>query len=129
MLKKINRGLNSKEIKNILETGRTIQTPLFGVRYQSLPPLRGDLPLIPKRAQAREIKQSRFAWIISKKISKRAVDRNKIRRRLAETIKKQSSNYNLHSMNIVFLIKKIMLEANIGEIESQVKYVFQKIGT
>ena len=131
VLKKINRGLQRKDFGEILTEGKTIQTPLFGVRYQSLPPLRGDLSLKgTQKPLTREVEQSRFGWIISKKISTRAVDRNKIKRRLAEMIGKQIKNYELRITNgkIIFLVKKLMLTATIGEIETQVKYVFEKIG-
>ena len=120
MLKKINRGLQRDDFKEILAEGKIIQTPLFGIRFKSPPN-----PLFEERGGT----SCKFGWIISKKISAKAVDRNKIKRRLAEVIGKQIKNKKLiiNNYKIIFLVKKLILGATIEEIETQVKYVFEKI--
>jgi len=129
MLKKINRGLQRNDFKEILADGKIIQTPLFGVRYKTLPVFDHLLPFEDLRTLTGQVVHSRFGWIISKKISTKAVDRNKIKRRLAEVIGKQIKNEKLtiNNYEIIFLIKKLILGATIEEIETQVKYVWEKI--
>jgi ribonuclease P protein component len=111
VLKKINRGLKRKDFEGIFADSRTFQTPLFGIKYQ-------------------EAEQTQVGWIISKKISKRAVDRNKIKRRLAEAVGKIINNEELiiNNYKIIFLVKKTILGATYLEIEAQVKYACEKIG-
>ena len=118
MLKKINRGLKRKDFGSVLGEGKTIQTPLFGVRYETLPAF-GHLPLTG------QVAQSQVGWIISKKISKKAVDRNKIKRRLSEVIKKNLPN----NLKLVILVKKNILEAKVAEINKCWEMVYEKIGT
>lgn len=105
MLKKINRGLAKKDFASILGGGKTIQTPLFGVKF-----LDAD--------------DTKYGWIISKKISTRAVDRNKIRRRLSEVIGKNM----LHKLHLIVLVKKVILTVKISEIEKFWDEVYEKIG-
>lgn len=106
MLKKINRGLAKKDFASILGTGTTIQTPLFGVRYI-------------------KSEDTKYGWIVSKKISTRAVDRNKIKRRLAEVIAKKM----LLNVHLVLLVKKNILVVRIGDIEKCWGEVYEKISS
>jgi ribonuclease P protein component len=119
VLKKINRGFKKKDFERILGEGKTIQTPLFGVRYKSLSPAgAGASPF-----EERENVNSRFGWIISKKISKRAVDRNKIKRKLSEVIVKNM----IDNVEMVVLVKKNILDASIEEIIKCWEMVVEKI--
>jgi ribonuclease P protein component len=112
MLKKINRGFKRKDFESIFSGGRTFQTPLFGVRFKSLP-----TPLFEERGGD---VNTRVGWIISKKISKKAVDRNKIKRRLSEVIKKDVENNlggnGIPPVQMIILVKKNILEASVEEI-------------
>lgn len=78
MLKKELRLSKRSDIKDVLEKGKMIHTPLFGVLV---------VPAL----------ENKWGWIISKKISKYAVDRNRIRRLLSEVVRnnwdKQKNNY------------------------------------
>ncbi|MFA5894599.1 MAG: ribonuclease P protein component [Candidatus Shapirobacteria bacterium] len=106
MLLKINRGLQNKDFASILGVGTTLQTPLFGVRYI-------------------KSEETKYGWIVSKKISSRAVDRNKIKRRVAEVIAKKM----LQKIHLVVLVKKSILTAKIGDIEKCWDEVYEKIST
>lgn len=106
MLLKINRGLTTSEFKLILDTGVMIQTPLFGVRY-----IKSD--------------KTKYGWVVSKKISTKAVDRNRIKRRLSEVVRKNM----IDKTEIIFLVKKNMLNAKMVEIEKNWGYVREKIGS
>ena len=106
MLKKINRGLTKKDFVSILGVGTTLQTPLFGVRYV-------------------KSEDAKYGWIVSKKISSMAVDRNKIKRRLAEVIAKKM----LQSIHLIVLVKKNISVAKIGEIEKCWEEIYEKISS
>ena len=106
MLLKINRGLTTSEFKLILDTGVMIQTPLFGVRYI-------------------KSEKTKYGWVVSKKISTKAVDRNRIKRRLSEVVRKNM----IDKTEIIFLVKKNMLNAKMVEIEKNWGYVREKIGS
>ncbi|MBI2465251.1 ribonuclease P protein component [Candidatus Shapirobacteria bacterium] len=106
MLKKINRGLTKKDFASILGGGKTIQTPLFGVRYI-------------------KSEETKYGWIVSKKISKKAVDRNKIKRRLAEVIAKKI----LQNVHLVVLVKKSILAAKIIEIKQCWNGIYEKVSS
>jgi ribonuclease P protein component len=105
VLPKINRGLTLKEFKLILDTGVMIQTPLFGVRYI-------------------KSEKTRYGWVVSKKISTKAVDRNRVKRRLSEVIRKEM----IEKVEMVVLVKKSMMGAKMVEIEKNWGYVREKIG-
>ena len=103
MLKKINRIGRKKEFLEIKNKGKIINSPLFGA--------------------ARLINESeeiKFGFVISKKISKRAVDRNKIKRRMCEVLVKKLDKFK-PGTKIVFLAKKSLLGAKIGEIEEEIE--------
>jgi len=72
MLSKINRLRNDKEIKRVLAGGK-------GYR---------DGFLFLKSAK-NNLEAARFAFIVSKKTAKKAVLRNKIKRRLTEAVRKK----------------------------------------
>ena len=62
--------LNTSEFKEVFNFGKTIKTPLFLIKTKQ-----NNLPY------------SRFAVVVSKKISKKAVERNYIKRRCMSAIK------------------------------------------
>jgi len=70
--------------------------------------------------------EKKFGFIVSKKISKRAVDRNKIRRLLAEGVKENMGEVKEGIFGI-FLAKKALLGKKFEEVEKEVKEVFKKI--
>ncbi len=107
MLKKINRIGRKKEFLEIKNKGKIINSPLFGA--STLVDETGEI---------------KFGFVISKKISKRAVDRNKIKRRMCEVLVKKLNKFK-PGTKIVFLAKKSLLGVKIGEIEEEIDKVFQ----
>jgi len=71
-------------------------------------------------------KEIKFGFVISKKISKKAVDRNKIKRRMCEVLVKNLDKFKAGT-RIVFLAKKSLLEAKIGEIEKEINNLISNI--
>ena len=70
MLKKANRLTKSKEIAEVLKKGKAAYWPILMVKF-----LKNDLPY------------SRYAIIVSNKVSKRANKRNLIKRRIREIMR------------------------------------------
>ncbi len=109
MLKKINRIGRQKEFLEIKNKGKMISGSLFGAVY-----------LLDN---TEEIK---FGFVISKKISKRAVDRNKIKRRMGEILVKKLDKFKLGT-KMVFLAKKSLLGVKIREVEEEIDKLISKV--
>ena len=103
MLKKINRIGSRKEFLEIKNKGKLIGSPAFGI-------------LILEK----DDEEKKIGFIISKKVSKRAVDRNKIKRRIAEVVKKNLEKFE-PGTRIIFLAKKETLNKKVEEIENEIK--------
>lgn len=103
MLKKSNRIGARKDFLEIKEKGRMVNSPIFGF-----------LVLV------KDDDEKKFAFIISKKISKRAVDRNKIKRYLSQILKNNLEIIKNGTRGL-FLVKKDILNKKIEEIEREIK--------
>lgn len=68
---------------------------------------------------------NRFAIVVSKKISKKAVERNKIRRRIYEVLRLNLDKIKT-PYDIVFLVKKGVISLEYCEIESEIMYILKK---
>lgn len=71
------------------------------------------------------LSKSRFAFIISKKTSKKAVDRNRDKRRLREIIRKNISCIN-PGLDVVLIIQKSTKGKHFSEIEKTTIEVLKK---
>lgn len=71
---------------------------------------------------------SRFAFIVSKKISKKAVQRNRIRRILSEQVRLLLPKIKPGFDNI-FLVKKDILGKTSADVGREVKEILVKTGT
>lgn len=105
MLKKINRISKKSEFDEIKTAGDLVASPLFGLVWV-------------KKEEGKA-----FGTIISRKISKKAVDRNQIRRRLMEAVR-LNMNIFPEGFRGIFLVKKNILEKNEREIEECLKKLF-----
>lgn len=101
MLKKENRSLKRKDFEEIKRAGRYYTTPLLGMLVLS------------------KTEQKRFGVVVSKKVSKKAVERNKLRRLVMKGVEENINNWP--EAWVVFLIRGVMLgkktEEIIGEVE------------
>jgi len=109
VLKKINRISSRKEFLEIKNKGKIISSSLFGA-----------ICLVD------ETKEIKFGFVISKKISKRAVDRNKIKRRMCEVLVKKLDKFR-SGTKIVFLAKKNLLGAGIEGIEKEIEKLIKTL--
>ncbi len=75
----------------------------------------------------KETGPSRFAFIVSTKISKKAVDRNRITRRLREAVKENIGEIS-EGTNVLFLAKKKIIEKEESEITREMKLIFKEAG-
>lgn len=102
MLKKENRIRSKKEFAEIKIEGRVLYSPLFGfLSYK------------------KDDEQKKFGFIISKKISKKAVDRNRIRRLLSTVVQKHFDKFE-KGIRVVFLTKQEILGKSLIEVEKEV---------
>jgi len=120
MLKRINRITSKKEFEEIKNKGTIKQYPCFGLIGLNLPDknpsLRHSSENLPlKRGENLDVK---FGFIISKKISKKAVVRNKIKRLIAEEVRANLDKFE-NGFRGIFLIKKNIIDekGNIKDIK------------
>jgi ribonuclease P protein component len=111
MLAKKYRLTGSSVLEDVKKEGSLYQSGSFGI-------------LVRNR---KDDEASRFAFIVSTKISKIAVKRNKAKRRLREAVK-QNTNKVSKGYDVVFLTKKMTLEKSSKEIAKEVEKVFKESG-
>jgi ribonuclease P protein component len=108
MLAKKHRLTDKRDFQKVQEKGTTYQSKNFGIAILD----RGDM--LP----------TRFAFIISTKVAKDAVDRNTIRRHMSETVR-LLTNYIENGKDVVFLAKtsivKIPADQLVREVRAAVK--------
>ena len=108
MLPRENRLVKDSEIRTVLSKGKTLQAKFFTIKYLES----AGLP-------------SRVAIITSKKIAKQAVRRNKARRRLREALRPGIKT--LKRKDLVFLVRREMLEASYKDVLTDVQTSLQKL--
>lgn len=112
MLPRENRLKTRFDFDRVRREGKVIQTPSFG-----LATLKETNPLI----------SSKFGMIISNKISKKAVERNHIRRILRDAIRELLPMLNSGFMCVILAKSAIMHKSN-TEIKKDIQEVFKKTG-
>lgn len=110
MLKKINRGLKRSDFEKSKTEGRVYQTPLFAAV-----------------ASIKTEGENQFGFVISKKISKLAVVRNKLKRLLAEAARANLDLLKEKKYKIIFLVRKNLISQKYQEVEAIMREVFLKI--
>ena len=108
MLKKKYRLNKTKEFNKIWQLGRSGYGPILGLKL-----LPNDLPY------------SRFAFLISKKVSKRAVVRNLLKRRLREIIKLDW--LTLSGYDAVIIALPSAANKSFAELRAEVQFLFKKL--
>lgn len=105
MLPKKNRLNLRKEFSALKKDGKMVNSESFGFLF--------------KREEF-----SKFGFIVSTKISKKAVERNLIKRRLSEIVRQLSKQ---PQVNGVFLCKKTILNKSYQELKKEVENAINKI--
>ncbi len=116
MLPKEYRLQDYRQIEEVKKQGKLYQSPLFGF-------------LVDKNQDERKAERfpSRFAFIVSTKIDKRAVKRNQLKRLYSEAVKSILSEIKKGN-NFVFLVKKTSLNQKFEEIKRQILVSFSQAG-
>ena len=109
MLIRTQRVVKEKDFTAVLGRGRFVTTPFFLLKY-----IRND----------RE--NDRYGFIVSKKVSKKATERNKIKRRLRAIIQKTTKE-GRQGRDMVFVVKKGALPASFKEIQEAALGALKKI--
>jgi len=107
MLPSYKRIKDKELIGLILKTGRVIKTSLFNVYFKNI-----DKP-------------SQFVVIVSKKVSKKAVERNQLKRRLINIFKEFEQEIN-PTTKIVIVLKKEIISADKNDIKEEFKKALKK---
>ena len=110
MLQKENRLKLQNEFKEVGKKGKNISSPILNFKYMK-----------------NRIKDSRFAFVVSTSVSKKAVTRNKIRRQLREIIRLLIKEDKLESgYDGVFYTKQPIVKKNYQELEKTTRYLLHK---
>jgi len=107
MLSQKNRLKKEKDFEAVFKQGRSFK--------------QGQLVL---RARNNKLKSSRFGFVVNKKFSKKAVERNKIKRRLREIIKTRISKIKKPSDAIIIVMPK--MNNDFQELEKTIDKLFKK---
>ncbi len=108
MLAKEYRLSKDKDFQNVYKKGHILYSLFFNLKF---------LPNNPK--------SSRFGIVISTKISKKAVVRNKSKRQIREAIHKNIDNIN-KGFDVVILTKPAITTANQEKIEQTLIFLLEK---
>jgi len=108
MLPKTNRLKKKKDIERVFKNGKGFKEDF----------------LILKTVK-NNLKNSRFAFIVSQKVSKKAALRNKIRRRLSELVRLKLKNIKT-GIDVVLLSTPGLEEKDFWEIEETINKLFAK---
>ncbi len=110
MLKKIHRLTKDKDFDNIFKNGRSSYNKILGIK-----------------AMANQQVNSRFGIVVSAKISKKAVERNKIKRQVREIIRARldgiKSGYDIMIISLPDILGK-----SYQEIDESISRHFRKLG-
>ena len=99
MLIRTQRVVKEKDFNAVLGRGRFVTTPFFLLKY-----IRNDRG------------SNRYGFIVSKKVSKKATERNKVKRRLRAIIQKTTKEAQ-RGCDMVFVVKKGATTASFGELQ------------
>lgn len=111
MLPKDSRVRTRADIEMVMRKGRSITSPFFAFRI-----------LRPGGAD-----RVRFGFIVSNKISKKAVIRNRIKRRLRETARLFSSRFPSQS-DVIVVARSALVNADTALIREQFEIILKRLG-
>jgi len=109
MLSKINRLSSNREFQNIYRKGRSNTSPYFSVT------------VLPNRLGI-----NRFGIVVSKKVAKKAVDRNRIKRQSREIIANLNKNVRNKQYDIIVSVRNNALNAKYDTLKSDLETLLQK---
>ncbi len=111
MLAKKFKLTGTKDYSNVQNNGKVFQSDNFGIAYID----RGDQ------------NPSRFGFVVSTKIAKDAVDRNRFKRAMSEAVRIDSINL-LPGYDVVFLAKTSIARVSTADIMKEVRGSLKSAG-
>ena len=96
------------DFNNLFKKGKTIGRELIFLRFRK-----------------NNLKQSRFCWVVSLKISKKATTRNKIKRQLREIVKANLKNIK-SGFDIAIIAKPEIINKNYQEIKNVLENLIKR---
>lgn len=109
MLKKTNRITKDKEFDRAFKTGQSFYTKVFGLK-----------------AADNNLATDRLGILVSTKVSKKAVVRNKIKRQIKEIVQKELPNLK-SGKDLVIIVFSQILDKKFEEIKDSVVSAFKKL--
>ena len=110
MLKTINRLTKDKDFSNVFDNGRSSFNKIIGVK-----------------TAANQQTSSRFGILVGVKVSKKAVERNKIKRQIREIIRLKLNEIK-SGYDIIIITLPAVLNKNYQDIEQSINRHFKKLG-
>lgn len=107
MLAKENRLKKQKEFDGVFKKGRGLRSDSLFLKFVK-----------------NETGKTKIAFVVSKKVSNKAVDRNKIKRRLREAVREVGFN---QGFDIIIIAQPQALEKDFKGIREEIKSLFKKI--
>ncbi|KKQ92171.1 MAG: Ribonuclease P protein component [Microgenomates group bacterium GW2011_GWC1_39_7b] len=111
MLSKKFRLTGSKNFKKVQDEGSIFQSVSFGIAY----------------IDRKDINPSRFAFVVSTKISKDAVDRNRFKRTMSEAVRTSTIDVR-NGFDVVFLAKSLITRTPASDLMKEVKASLKQVG-
>lgn len=96
--------LKTSEFKEVFDYGKTVKTPLCLIKMKQ-----------------NKLKYSRFAVVVSKKISKRAVERNHLKRRFMSAVKEVKSNFPI--FDYIFILNSGVKDIQYKDLLNNLKQI------
>lgn len=108
VLTRTHRIVKEKDFNTVIGKGRFVTTPFFLLKYTH-----------------NNLAHSRYGFVVSKKVSKKATERNKAKRRL-RAIVRTSPQITIKGYDVVFVVKKGIVTAQFNEIKSTTRDALEK---
>jgi ribonuclease P protein component len=108
MLPKENRLHADKEIKDLVKSGQTFFLPEMVIKYK-----------------ANKEKNTKVGFIVSTKVDKKAVVRNKVARQLREVVRELFPKLKT-GYSVLIIAKKQTIELDFAKIKKQLDFAFTK---
>lgn len=110
MFNQNNRLRKTKEIEKTFKNGKSFYNDILGFKV-----LKNDL------------QESRFCVIISAKVSKKAAERNKIKRRIRSIIIGKITEIK-KGFDVIVIVNKNIINLDFSRLEEEIYFSFKKIG-
>lgn len=126
MLPRENR-IPSSELSKIMRFGSRVQTPVLSIVYRVSSIKEKQVQNTEYRILNTEYNRSRFAFVVSTKIDKRATRRNRMRRLMSESVRLHLKEMKAGT-NCVCIAKKGLAGLSQTEVEMQVLEALRRAG-